>query len=357
MVEKRLIFERSASNPEQNANREKLMNNSNEFDESSNIIKNTTPQTLKYNEKTGKATKPSHLAGAADSADRIKDTRETLTPTQTGITDRQIAHPAPNEAEVSQGPLLPNTEVDQFKDTVTPHRASDARLRDEEPSTHQETLKIKLTAADADRSHSNRETLHDENDLVEKVKILPSTLANTETSNKPSVATKETVNYSPTRPEKSGDTVPPSDISGKKINNVNLVSPRQPLNDHFVSDAEQSDQNHLKLEKEGGAHRHDIVAPLGDQSPLASNTSFIELPGRHQSLHDEPNVEAPHADMSGVAANHQADHPETPLSEKTTLSLSTTALQHLQTEQQTTQELNKTIEALASRIKQRKSNH
>ena len=267
------------------------MNNSNEFDGPSNIIKNTAPQTLKYNEKTGKATKPSHLSGAADSADRIKDESQTLTPAQTTITDRQIAHAAPNEAEVSQMLLPPNTE----------------------------------------------------------------------TSNKPSVATKEAVNDSPTRPENSGDTAPPDDRSGKhsdfKINNVNLVSPRLPLKDHFVSDAEQSDQNHLKLEKEGGAHRHDIVAPLGDQSPLASNTSFIELPRHHQSLPAEPSVEAPHAETGGVAAHHQTDHPETPLSAKTTVSLSATAMQHLQTEQQTTQELNKTIQALASRIQQRKSNH
>lgn len=337
------------------------MNNSNEFDGPSNIIKNTAPQTLKYNEKTGKATKPSHLSGAADSADRIKDASETLTPTQTSISDRQIAHAAPNDAEVSQGPLLPNNKPDQFRETLTPHRANDARLRGEDPSTHQETLTIKLTSADADRSQSNRETLHDENGLVEKVEMLPSTLANTETSNRPNVATKEAVNYSPTRPEENGEAVRPNDISGKnsdfEINNVNLVSPRLPINDHFVSDNEQTVQNQPKLDKEGAPHRHDIAAPLGDQSPIASNTSFIELPVRHPSLPDEPNVEAPHADMSGVAANHQTDHPATPLSEKTTLSLSATAMQHLQTEQKTTQELNKTIQALASRLKQRKSNH
>ena len=337
------------------------MNNSNEFDGPSNIIKNTAPQTLKYNEKTGKATKPSHLSGAADSADRIKDASETLTPTQTSITDRQIAHAAPNEAEVSKGPLLPNTQPDRFKDTVAPHRANDARLRGEEPSTHQENLTIKLTSADTDRTQLNRETLHDANELVVKVEMLPSTLANNETSNRPNVATKDAVNYSPTHPDDNGEAIPPNDISGKnldfEINNVNLVSPRLPINDHFVSDAEQSDQNQPKLEKEGAPHRHDIVVPLGDQSPIASNTSFIELPVRHPSLPDEPNVEAPHADMSGVAANHQTDHPATPLSEKTTLSLSATAMQHLQTEQKTTQELNKTIQALASRLKQRKSNH
>ena len=337
------------------------MNNSNEFDGASNIIKNTAPQTLKYNEKTGKATKPSHLSGAADSPERVKTASETLTATQTSITDRKIAHPAPDEAEVSQGPLLPDTGVDHFTETVPPHRASDAKLRGEEPPTHHDTLIVKPTAVDADRSPSDHETLHDENDLVGKVEMLPSTLANTETLNRPGVTTQETFNHSPTRPENTGDVVPPKDISGKtadfNTNNVNMESPHLTKNNQFVADAAQSHQNDLGLAKEAGPHRHDIFVPLGEQSPIAPDTSMVDLPSRHQSVTAEPHAETPHAESGGVAANHQTDHPEMPLSEKTTISLSATAMQHLQTEQKTTQELNKTIQALASRLKQRKSNH
>ena len=337
------------------------MDKSDKPSSSNKVLRNSVQQPLHYNEKTGKAGHLSHLADAEVSVNSFQLKDKLLTVPEDELSKREIPQPNLDSESNSRKTLTPKAAKVDSPETVLPPEAIESDGTRTHLRNYRSSLEIDASEQEEKRSNGDNNKIIEDIQGFETAEIPSFSLKIENPTGQATLNSQDAIDSSHPAVGNNWTSGPIGGINQSiedghifNIEHKNLgIESRSPIEEEFSNVGSLQNQSNIKSHEIADFNRNQNHLAFGEASRNLSDMASFDRSISQSSTPQQSKAERDPTKQIRTKGSISDNDPGTSLSGSTTIRLSGEALEHLLMEQQKTEELDKRVEALSFRLKQK----